>query len=423
MIGVGTFSELSREIAGSIPGLSPFLAQKFVNRAFRDVRESRLWSWNVAETALLAPAQLTTGTVSVTQYSATVTADAAAATAWQGLGMTIPITSRQFRVGTGPLYNISAFDGNNTITLDRIYGAATAIGAAYNIYKAYYAGPGNLLRWTSIVDPTNNYYFSPKNLHWTREEVDRRDPFRGALGTPIGMASYKLQTSAGAVGAPFQVRGSGPAPGASGPYIGGLPATYTVEVTTGGIGGAAVFKWKLDQGSYTTGVTSTVVPQDLSLGLRISWPAALTFVLGDVFTIAATPGAATGAAMFEMWPHPTAAVAYLAIYQTRGSDLVNPTDSLPPTVPDELIVYRGLYHAYHWAEANVPKPAIEHRVNWPGLWSSAANNYQQLLKKAAIQDEETYLQMYGNYVLQEDAFRGPLTGKYLQSHDGQGYDF
>ena len=76
-----SFQSMAAELTGVIPGLSPFLADSFILRAWRDIRDKRLWSWLQTEAGIFCPTQVTTGTVAVTQFSDTVTCDADASAA------------------------------------------------------------------------------------------------------------------------------------------------------------------------------------------------------------------------------------------------------------------------------------------------------------------------------------------------------
>lgn len=192
------FVDFTNELVGMVPKLPVPLAQKCVNRAWRDIREARLWSWLAAITVFEIPAQIQTGTVSVTQYSATVVGNAAASAAW--LGLTNPlITFRQFRVAAGAVYSIIAFDGVSTLTLDRVYEEGTNAAANYQIYRCYYSPPNDdFLRWASVIDPTNGYFITGGKLHLPREWLDMRDPQRTVANAgsqlPYILANYKFGT-------------------------------------------------------------------------------------------------------------------------------------------------------------------------------------------------------------------------------------
>ena len=319
---MGQFKDFQGFIMGFVPRLSVFLAEQLINAAWRDIQESRRWSFKVAETVLQAPGQITVGAASVTQFSNQVTGNAVASAAWTGLSNPI-LTLRQFRVPTGPIYNIIAADFTNlaavVLTLDRDYQEITNSTATYMIYRCYYQAPSSdFLKWTSIVDPFNGYQFGSTSA--TKAEVDRWDPLRGALSNPTVISTYKYET------------------------IGNDP---------------------------------------------------------DVPT-------------FEMWPHPTAQISYRALYQKRVSKLVDPADSIPVQIPDEVLQDRTLYRAYQWCEANKGARVELQGSNWQSLWTEVNNNYAQKLQQAKVQDEEIFIQNWGSYM--NVPFLYPNTGQFWQSH-------
>lgn len=182
-----TFQDAWNELKTQVPKIDILLAQKLVQRAWRDIRDSRFWSFQTAETTIDVPDQISSGTVTVTNGSPTVVADVTADAAWAAVG-TVALSTRQIRIGSGPIYNITAYATPN-ITLDRNYGEETAALVAYSVYKCYHAEPAaNFLRWISVVDPINGYQLA---VNRTKAEIDRRDPQRGSTGQPYLVASYK----------------------------------------------------------------------------------------------------------------------------------------------------------------------------------------------------------------------------------------
>lgn len=195
-----TYKELASELVGHLPDLPFPAAQRFINRAYRDIRDYYSWSFLLEEGTLEVPDSVTAGTMGVEQGSATFTLDATADAVWNALGMFIPVTSRQVKVGNALPYNILTYDGVSSGTFDRVYSGATDAAITYTLYRAYYAAPSDFVRWVSIVDPVNGYtLIRSRSKQW----LDNIDPQRSSLGGPaIYIASYKYGTVSG-VQTPF----------------------------------------------------------------------------------------------------------------------------------------------------------------------------------------------------------------------------
>lgn len=192
---MGNFRTYYNRIMGDIPGLDLFKAKDCVNYAWRDIREVRRWSFLSAETSIDIPNTVTDGTASVTQFSDQVVPDAAAKAVWDVLGMNIPLTSRQFRVGSGPLYQITAYDdsGAGAMTLDRTYREATNAAQTYSIYRAYFSMPSDFLTFTDIKDIQNG-----RNIRFiaNRSDLDTfRDPQRQGFGDSYAVAPATADSS------------------------------------------------------------------------------------------------------------------------------------------------------------------------------------------------------------------------------------
>src|SRR6266478_4665630 len=96
------FIEMSSEIRGCVPKISILFARTLVNRAWRAVRESNLWSFNLFESSWITPPLETSGACAVVQGSSTITFDATAIAALVAAQIAQPyslLTQRQFRVG------------------------------------------------------------------------------------------------------------------------------------------------------------------------------------------------------------------------------------------------------------------------------------------------------------------------------------
>ena len=138
-----SYQSMRSELRGSFPKLSWDWTGTLINRAFKQIRDSNLWSFQLAEGQWIAPAQITDGTATTVQGSAQITMDATAAVAINANG-NAPyslLTQRQFRIGAGGVYNIIAWDGVSILTVDRLYGEVSATSSGYQIYQVYYPSP------------------------------------------------------------------------------------------------------------------------------------------------------------------------------------------------------------------------------------------------------------------------------------------
>lgn len=197
-----SFQALSAELTGFIPGLSPFLSDTYINRAWRQIRDARLWSFLVEDCGIFCPVQITSGTVSITQFSETVVCDATASAALLAVSLPSPLdlTALQIRFGgqtvaaqTGQVYSIIDFDGSDpaglTLTLDRVVMQDTNASSGYQVYRCYIKPTvDDFLRWESLVDMTNGWRLK---LNYTSTYFDMRDPQRQAQGFAYYLGAFK----------------------------------------------------------------------------------------------------------------------------------------------------------------------------------------------------------------------------------------
>jgi hypothetical protein len=198
------YADLAAELTGVLPGLSPFLADTFINRAWRKIRDRRLWSFLIADAAVVCPVQVATGTFAITKYSVTAVGNAAARAALLavdiGLGAgALSLVKLQIRfmggATTSQIYNIlQAVDTNPTITLtlDRGVQEATTAVSVYLVYRAYIIPPvADFSTWISLDDMVNGIRIVGNRLTYTSSYFDLRDPQRQALGQSFLLGLYK----------------------------------------------------------------------------------------------------------------------------------------------------------------------------------------------------------------------------------------
>lgn len=316
-----TFLEHYNELIGYSGGfLDPHLAKTLVQRAHRDILEARSWSFLWEEGVLQAPAAITEGTVTVTQFSNQVTADATAKALLDAVTLDIPLGRRQFRVSsTGRIYNIDSYDtGTGVLTLKENYSEASATDTAYSVFQCYYRPPTvdnavDFLRFVTVRDMDNGRLL---RLGVSKRDLDRRDPQRSSTEPPVCVANYKADAS--------------------------------------------------------------------------------------------------GDPLFELWPLPTAARAYLCTFVRRGKELTADTDTLIYPLTDELLTTRSQYHLAHWAEMTKGMEPTLRATDWRFLMGELNSRYERLLLNCKKQDDEIMTQ---NVKDSERRLAWPPSASWLQTHD------
>lgn len=187
------YADLCAELSGTLPGLSGFLAENFILRAYRKVRDARLWSFLIGDGSISCPAALMTGTFSITQGNPTITSvDPVTVAAVTPL--LAQITTQQIRLQatgqTSQIYRIvSAVAGPPlALTLDRPVQEPSNTGSAYLLYRCYVTAPPDFLRWISVVDMQHGW---PLTLDRTSWAFDKVDPQRASLGQAMYLGSYQ----------------------------------------------------------------------------------------------------------------------------------------------------------------------------------------------------------------------------------------
>lgn len=131
-----TGSELHGTVASLLPkGAAMRGFVHGVNRVLREVQSKGPWSWLLKEGAITTVAEYSTGTVSLTQGSATVTGS--------GTTFTSAMVGRRFRSSDGTQYTISAYVSGTQVTLSTAYAGSSVSGAAYRIYQDVYSLPSD----------------------------------------------------------------------------------------------------------------------------------------------------------------------------------------------------------------------------------------------------------------------------------------
>lgn len=194
------FGDLAAELVGTIPGLAYPYAQTLIKRAWRDIRDARLWSFLIADGTVICPVGVTTGSVQLTQYTNTVTCNAAASAALSALTPAFILTKSQIRFSStfqsGQIYNIREVDATApaaiVLTLDRDVVESSSSASGYIVYRCYVTPPAtDFLSWIALDDMVNGWSIQGPRLGFTSATFDLWDPQRQAFNLAYYCGYYQ----------------------------------------------------------------------------------------------------------------------------------------------------------------------------------------------------------------------------------------
>lgn len=313
------YSNMSFSLHGQIPGLEFPLAQSFINEALGHCYDLLMWSFQFRESGWLTPGLLfqtgttfqSAGTITATPYSDQIVGDATAAAAWLAYfnAGTLPLlTSFQIRSPFYSIYNIVAYDGVNTFTIDRPWMDPGGAGLGYMVYQCYFAAPttfSDFKRFFEIQDPVN---VAPLDF-WTKTRADLSidDPQRTNFNLPAYVCPYEVDARAGS------------------PTLGYM--------------------------------------------------------------------------LYELWPHPLAVRPYNMSYLRRGPLLSLPTDTVPPPITEETVLWRAKEVAYQWKEAQKSDGIARGAgADWRFLSESADKEFLKKLKICADRDRDVMMTYFNRFI-------------------------
>ena len=117
-------------------------------------------------------------------------------------------------------------------------------------------------------------------------------------------------------------------------------------------------------------------------------------------------GSATlGYMLYELWPHPLSVLPYTIAFLRRGNLLVNPTDTVPSPLTEELVMWRAREVAFIWKEGQ-KGDGMERGsgADWKFLSQAAASEYAKRWKRISNKDRDLVDMYFTRYV------RGAVAG-------------
>lgn len=186
--------DMTSEITELVPAMSRVRAKTLVNRAWKYVQDSCLWSFQLGIGGFSTPQVTTGGSISATLGSDLITGDATASAAWLALPFYWNPTVQQIRAQGFSIYSVIALDSTDpnavVLTLDRPFVDPLPFftGVGYEMFQAYIAAPVGFKRWLNIADMFNCWALDI----WTSERtVLLADPAKlytsnPAMALPLG---------------------------------------------------------------------------------------------------------------------------------------------------------------------------------------------------------------------------------------------
>ncbi len=415
-----TFDTIWNRLLLRADALDPAQAQDLVKDSFNQLCERRNWSWMIKASSFTPTNVYSTGTVTTVQGSPTVTGTN---TAWTGA-----FIGQQFRVGLyTPIYTITQVLSATQIVLDRSWEPVAANGVTYMVYKCYFTTPADFREFLTAKDPTNNY-----KLHTNVQQplLDYYDPQRSQtqVVTCFSFLDYAAQQQ-GVIGPVLQVLGAGAVPVSASDgsgYTYPIAATFVITITAGGVpgDGTLAFTWFRIANSSTAAVGPLLVTDNdfvgMSDGVGVYFPQ-VTYVTGDIFTIACVQNSTQSAPRYELWPHPQSTTYnYPFLYVIQIPDFGVDSPALPPmwSRRGDVLLEMALGKAAEIpGTVDAPNPYYS-----PVAAARHAAKAETLIYELEKKDDETAIRDLNNMMIPFAPVPW-MDGSYLASHAWPGYPF
>lgn len=178
-----------RSVVGQLLTYCPFvplpLVELWVRDRWRQLCESRKWSFLRGRGHLVVPDVYAVGTLSATKGSATMIGS--------GTSWTADMVGRQIKLSpTVPVYTIASVVDSTTLTIEDVFLGASVVGNSYSIMQVYFTPPADFLSWISVVNTKNWVKFHTG--YFNSEDLDRFDPQRTTCGMPYVLAGGTYRT-------------------------------------------------------------------------------------------------------------------------------------------------------------------------------------------------------------------------------------
>lgn len=376
-----SYLDMKSELVDEVPAMSRIKAGRLINRAWRYVQDSCLWSFQLGIGGFSTPQVTTAGSISVILGQNTITGDLAATQAWNALPIYWSPTLQQIRATGFSIYSVIAQGGNGQIAYATIFDPGSGQTPGTYIYSILdTGGPGTGGSVAITVAANGEVVATPVILTSGSGYVNPYIVFAQG-GTP---ASFTFpQFAVLTLDRPFV----DPLPEYSGvgyqmflAYI-AAPPHFKRWLTV-----ADMFN------AYALDIWTSRRTEDLDDPTRLytSNPWRIMGLGQDQRGAGTVNASATlGQQLYELWPNPQSEISYQTYYVARAPKLVNNSDELPDPITDEVVVLKALSWAYRDAEARRDIMAAKGTVgNFLGLKNEAEKDFLARLKTLRLLDRD-----------------------------------
>jgi hypothetical protein len=376
-----SFASMIQEVLG-VPGMNRGLAATKINEAFQLIQDERVWSFQLVTGGWLAPgilggniaSFLSPGTISVQPFTNQITGDAISTAAWVNANQPI-ITQYQIRVPYYSLYNVVGLGGNGQIAYATIFTAGSGQTPGTSVVAVLDAGGAGTGASVSITVAANGTVVANPVL--VTAGSGYTNPYISFTqgGTPATFAVQQIavltldrpwmepaQVNAGYMA--YQAYFAAPA---------GLKKWLAIRDTTN--------NQPMDWYTYTQVDLSEIDPQRTDF----SQPEFVVPYGPDT-----RQGSATfGQMLYELWQGPLSQLPYTFQCEASYAPLVNPNDTVPYPLTEELLKFRTYEVLSLWKESQ-KGDSMERGsgANWQFLAKAYREEYQNRLKKISLVDRQ-----------------------------------
>lgn len=381
VFGAAMFVDMTSEITELVPGMSRIRARKLINRAWKYVQDSMMWSFQLQQGGFSTPNITTAGSITATLGQSTIVGDLAATEAWNALPIYWSPTVQQFRAQGYSIYSVIAMAGNGSIAYATVLteGSGQTPGT-YTVDVLDGAGPGTGGAVSITVDSDGEVTAAPVVLSAGSGYVQ---PYISLSegGTPATFTFTQFAVLT--LDRPFV----DPLPFYSGvgyqmywAYI-AMPKGFKRFLTV-----ADMFDmWSMD--IWTSRRTIDLDDPTRLLSSNPTTMAALGQDRRGAGT--ATPSATLGQQLFEMYPYPSTPISYQWYGVVEWPYLVNNSDTLPDPIDEEVVTQKALTWAYRDAESRKDIMAAKGSSgNYLGLKKMSEEDFLVRLKTLRLLDRD-----------------------------------